>query len=144
MVSKWLLKEEPKHYSFDDLLREGGRTTWNGVRNNLALKYLRSVKKEDQAFYYHSGSETAIIGTLKILSDPYPDPDGSDPQYVVVDVEATDKLPRPISLSEMRKNDDFKNFDLLRLPRLSVLPVPQPIWNKILSMSGFLRKQSSN
>lgn len=138
MVSKWLLKEEPKHYSFDDLLREGGHTMWNGIRNNLALKYLRSVKKEDQAFYYHSGSETAIVGTLKIVSDPYPDPDGSNPRYVVVDVQAIEKLPRPVPLTEMRKNSDFKDFYLLRLPRLSVLPVPQPIWDEILSMSGLL------
>ena len=109
------------------------------IRNNLALKYRRSVRKEDQAFFYYSGSERSIIGTMKIVSDPYPDPDGHDLRYVVVDVEAIEKLLRPVSLSEMRVIIEFKDFDLLRLPRLSVLPAPQLIWNRILSMSLLLR-----
>ena len=134
MVSCWLFKEEPDHYSFDNLLRDG-KTVWDSVRNNLALKHLRTVKKGDLAFFYHTGNETAVVGIVKVISDPYPDPEEKDPKLVVVDVAPVEKLNRPVELAEIKSNSKFKNFELVRIPRLSVMPVPKALWNEIIKMS---------
>ncbi len=134
MVSCWLFKEEPDHYSFDNLLRDG-KTVWDSVRNNLALKHLRTVKKGDLAFFYHTGNETAVVGIVKVISDPYPDPEEKDPRLVVVDVAPVEKLNRPVELAEIKSNSKFKNFELVRIPRLSVMPVPKALWNEIIKMS---------
>jgi len=130
MPGLWLFKEESTHYSFDDLLRDK-RTVWDGVRNNLALKNLRSVKKGDKALFFHTGKERAVVGIMKVVSDPRPDPKLRDERLVVVDVEPLAKLPRPVSLAEIKKNPKFKGWDLLRLPRLSVMPVSQEHWDEI-------------
>jgi predicted RNA-binding protein with PUA-like domain len=134
MVSYWLLKEEPEHYSFDNLL-EDGKTVWSGVRNNLALKHMRAMKKGDFAFYYHTGKETAVAGIIKIFSDPYPDPEENDPKLVAVDVTPLEKLKRPVTLTEIKSNSKFKGFELVRIPRLSVMPVSKAFWDEIIKMS---------
>lgn len=134
MVSYWLLKEEPEHYSFDNLLQDG-KTVWSGVRNNLALKHMRTMKKGDLAFYYHTGKETAAVGIIKIVSDPYPDPEENDPKLVAVDVAPLEKLKRPVLLAEIKSNSKFKNFELVRIPRLSVMPVPKTLWDEIIKIS---------
>jgi len=134
MVSYWLLKEEPEHYSFDNLLQDG-KTIWSGVRNNLALKHMRTMKKCDLAFYYHTGKETAAVGIIKIVSDPYPDPEEDDPKLVAVDVAPLEKLKRPVLLAEIKSNSKFKNFELVRIPRLSVMPVPKTLWDEIIKIS---------
>jgi predicted RNA-binding protein with PUA-like domain len=130
----WLFKEEPSHYSFDDLLREG-RTVWDGVENNLALKYLRNTRRDDRAFFYHTGSEKRIVGIMRIVTDPYR-PAGSDTRLVVVDVVPESRLPRPVGLEEIRADCGFAGFELLRIPRLSVMPVPAHMWNKIIEMAA--------
>jgi len=134
MVSCWLFKEEPEHYSFDNLVHDG-RTVWSGVRNNLALKHMRAMKKDDLAFFYHTGKETAAVGIVKIVSNPYPDPEEKDPKLVVVDIAPVEKLNSPVTLAEIKSNSKFKNFELVRIPRLSVMPVPKALWDEIIKMS---------
>jgi predicted RNA-binding protein with PUA-like domain len=134
MLSYWLFKEEPEHYSFDDLLKDS-RTVWSDVRNNLALKHMRSMRKGDLAFFYHTGKETAAVGIVKVTSDPYPDPKEKDPRLVVVDVAPVEKLNRPVTLAEIKSNSKFKNFELVRISRLSVMPVSKALWDEIIKMS---------
>lgn len=131
-MAYWLFKEEPTHYSFDDLMRDK-KTTWDGVRNNLAQKHLRSIKKNDLVLYYHTGDEKAAVGIAKVTSNPYPDT--RDQKYVVVDIAPVEKLKRSVTLSGIKANSKFKNFELLRIPRLSVMPVSDTLWNEIIKMS---------
>lgn len=132
--AKWLFKSDPETYSFSDLEREG-RTVWDGVSNNLALKYLRSVRKGDMALIYHTGDERAVVGIAEVLSDPYPDPKQKDPRLAVVEVKVRERLGRPVGLDEIRKQAALKNFDLVRLPRLSVMPVAEGQWKALLALA---------
>jgi predicted RNA-binding protein with PUA-like domain len=133
--ARWLFKEEPSHYSFDRL-QEDRRTVWTGVRNNLALKNLRKVEKGDLVMFYHTGDEKRIMGIMRSTSEAYPNPEEEDRRFVVVDVEPVKKLRRPVTLAEMRANPRLSGFDLLRLSRLSVMPVPEDIWNEILKLGS--------
>jgi predicted RNA-binding protein with PUA-like domain len=134
----WLFKEEPTHYSFDDLVREG-RTSWTGVKNPLAQKHLRSVKKGDRIFYYHTGDEKAVVATAKAVSDAYPDPkDKSGRLMAAVDIVPVGKLPRPVALAEIKAKPAFKDFPLVRISRLSVMPVSDKEWSAIEKMAGSL------
>jgi predicted RNA-binding protein with PUA-like domain len=135
MAAKWLLKSDPEHYSFFDLERDG-KTVWDGIANNLALKNLRNVRRGDQVMVYHTGDEHAAVGLAEAASDPYPDPEQNDPRLVVIDLKAKGKLARPVSLDEIKKSEALKNFDLVRLPRLSVMPVSEAHWNTLLTMAG--------
>ncbi|MBI3449818.1 MAG: EVE domain-containing protein [Acidobacteria bacterium] len=130
----WLIKEEPTHYSFDDLTREGG-TVWSGVTNALALIHIRGMRKGDDAFFYHTGGEKSVVGLAKIASEPYPDPDAGDPKRVVVRVKPISRLVRSVSLAEMRGNPKLAGFDLLRISRLSIVPVGEAHRREILRMS---------
>jgi predicted RNA-binding protein with PUA-like domain len=134
MAAKWLLKSDPDTYSFFDLERDG-KTVWEGVANNMALKNLRNVKRGDQIIVYHTGEERAAVGFAEAASDPYPDPKQKDPRKVVIDLKAKGKLPRPVSLEEIKKAAGFKDFDLVRLPRLSVMPVSEAHWEAMLAMA---------
>lgn len=134
MAAKWLLKSDPEHYSFSDLERDG-KTVWDGISNNLALKNLRNVRRGDQVMIYHTGDERAAVGLAEAASDPYPDPQLKDERLVVIDLQAKGKLGRPVSLDEIKKSNALKNFDLVRLPRLSVMPVSDAQWNAILAMA---------
>ncbi|RPJ83844.1 MAG: EVE domain-containing protein [Acidobacteria bacterium] len=118
----WLFKEEPTHYSYESLERDG-RTVWSGVKNPLAQKHLRSVKRGDRILYYHTGSEKAIVGTATAAGDAYPDPDAPSGTAFVVDVVPRARLPRPITLAEVKAKPVFADFALVRMPRLSVMPV---------------------
>jgi len=134
MPQYWLLKTEPSDYSYADLNRDG-RTVWDGVSNNLALKHLRNIKAGDLAFLYHTGKERALVGIAEVISDPYPDPKMSDPKLVVVDVKAREELPQSVSLADVKADSEFSDFLLVRLPRLSVMPVTPPQWNRLLAMA---------
>ena len=134
MAAKWLLKSDPEHYSFFDLERDG-TTVWDGIANNLALKNLRTVRHGDPVMVYHSGEERAVVGLAEAVSDPYPDPKRKDPRLVVIDLKAKGKLSRPVSLDEIKKSSALKNFDLVRLPRLSVMPVADAHWTAILALA---------
>lgn len=133
-MAHWLFKEEPTHYSFDDLMKDK-KATWDGVRNNLALKHMRSIKKNDLILYYHTGSEKAAVGIAKATSNAYADPKVKDPKIVVVDIIPMEKLKRPVTLAEIKANTKFKNFELVRISRLSVMPIPDTLWNEIMKMS---------
>jgi len=135
MAQYWLLKSEPNDYSFEDLERDQ-RTIWDGVSNRLALKYLNQMGPGDQAFIYHTGRVRAIIGIANVASSPYPDPEKDDPTLTVVDVEAGERLARPITLKEVKADPRFSGFILARLPRLSVMPVSESEWRQLLEMSG--------
>lgn len=130
----WLFKEEPSSYSFEQFTNDGG-TSWSGVRNPLAQKHLRSVRKGDRIFYYHTGSEKAIIGMARASSDAYPDPNDKSGKAVVVDVAPVRALKRPVTLAEIKASNKFATFPLTRLPRLSVMPVSDAEWKEIEKMS---------
>lgn len=126
----WLVKEEPTHYSFDQLRRDG-RTVWSGVRNPLAQKHLRSIRRGDRLFYYHTGTEKAVVGTAKALTDAYPDPDDKSGKLYVVEVGPGKPLPAPVPLSAIKADRRFASFPLVRMPRLSVMPVSDEEWAAI-------------
>lgn len=130
----WLFKEEPSSYSFDQFTRDGG-TSWSGVKNPLAQKHLRSIRKGDRVFYYHTGNEKAVVGTARATSDAYPDPKDKTGKAFVVDIAPVRALDRPVALSEIKTSKAFATFPLTRLPRLSVMPVSDAEWKEIEKMS---------
>ena len=142
MSQYWLLKTEPSDYSQTDLERDV-RTIWDGVSNNLALKHLRNMKRGDLAFIYHTGKERALVGITEVISDPYPDPGKNDPKLGVVDVKAKEELPQIVSLAEVKADPEFSDFPLVRLPRLSVMPVTPAQWKRLLAMAGVSRQWQS-
>lgn len=131
----FLFKEEPANYSFDEFVKDG-RTTWSGVRNPAAQKHLRSIKKGDQIFYYHTGTEKAVVGIAKAATDAYADPDDPGGKAHVVDLVPVRKLPRAVTLAEIKGDKRFADFALTYVPRLSVMPVTDAQWKMILSMAG--------
>src|SRR3979409_2665357 len=116
----WLFKEEPSHYNFDALVKDK-KTVWSGVRNPLAQKHLRSVKKGDAIFYYHTGDEKSVVGIAKALGDAYPDPDDATGKQFVVEIAPVRKLARAVTLKEIKADAAFKDFPLVRMSRLSVM-----------------------
>ena len=134
-MAHWILKTEPSEYGFSDLVRDR-RTRWEGVSNPVALKHLRSMLEGDEALIYHTGNEQSLIGLARIASAPYPDPSGKDPRLVVVDVEARGPLPRHVTLAEIKADPAFNDLGLVRVPRLSVVPVEPAQWSRLLSMAG--------
>ena len=135
MANRWLLKTEPSEYSFDDLIRDK-KTVWDGVTNALALKHLRAIRKGDELLIYHTGNVRAAVGLARAASDPYPDPSKQDSKVVVVDVTPVRRLARPVTLEAVKAAPALRDFELVRLPRLSVMPVPADLWKRILQMSG--------
>jgi predicted RNA-binding protein with PUA-like domain len=133
-MALWLFKEEPTHYSFADLQRER-RTMWDGVSNALARKHLRQVRRGDRVFCYHTGKEKAIVGEMRVGSDPRTDPEADDPQEVLVEVEAVRLLPHPVSLARIKGDPLLAGWDLVRLPRLSVMPVTEEQWRRVEELS---------
>ena len=134
-VMNWLFKEEPSNYSFDAFAADR-KTTWSGVRNPVAQRHLRAVKKGDQVFYYHTGDEKQIVGIAKALGDAYPDPDDDTDKAHVVDIAPVKKLARPVTLKAIKADPFFKEFDLVRISRLSVMPVSDAQWARIEKMSA--------
>jgi predicted RNA-binding protein with PUA-like domain len=126
----WLFKEEPSNYSFDALVKDK-KTIWSGVRNPLAQKHLRAVKKGDAIFYYHTGNEKAVVGIAKALGDAYADPKDQSGKQAVVDVGPVKRLARPVTLAEIKSHPAFKSFALVRISRLSVMPVSDAEWRRI-------------
>ena len=133
-MAYWLFKEEPTHYSWADLERDG-RTRWDGVRNALAQQHLRRVRRGDKVFFYHTGKEKAVVGIMKAVSNAYPDPEADDDRIVVVDVEPVERLSQPVPLKAIRADEAFAGWELVRMSRLSVMPVPAELWKRILRMS---------
>ena len=135
MANYWILKTDADTYPFEQLVRER-RAVWDGVSNALALKHIRSMAKGDQVFIYHSGDDKALVGLARVVSDPYPDPKAKDPKLVVVDIEAGDRLARPVTLAEVKADPAFAELGLVRMSRLSVIPVPAEQWKRLLGMAA--------
>jgi predicted RNA-binding protein with PUA-like domain len=133
-MAHWLVKEETDNYGYDQLERD--RTTvWAGVRNPLAQKHLRSIRKGDQIFYYHTGKEKAVVAVAKAASDAYPDPSDATGRLFVVDIAAGKKLAKPVTLAAIKADRAFASFPLVRMARLSVMPVTEAEWTRIEKMS---------
>ena len=130
----WLLKTEPETYSFSDLVREG-TTVWDGVRNHQAKANLDRMGKGDQVLIYHTGKERSAVGRGFISRAAYPDPTDPTDTWLAVDVTATGPLACPVALKTLRQRDDFVDSTLLTAPRLSVVPIPPPLWEEMLRMS---------
>jgi predicted RNA-binding protein with PUA-like domain len=135
MSNYWLLKTEPSAYSFADLECDG-KTVWDGVTNALALKHLRAMKKGDLAFIYHTGDERQIVGIAEVASQPYPDPKQKDPKLVVVDLKPRKRVQRPVTLAEIKARKEFADWELVRMGRLSVMPVSPEGWTRVAKMAG--------
>jgi predicted RNA-binding protein with PUA-like domain len=134
MAQHWLVKSDPEHYSFDDLVRDA-TTRWDGVTNALALIHIRNMKKGDPVVVYASGDVKAAIGLARVASDPYPDPKAGDPKIVVVDLAAGERLARPVTLAEIKADPAFAGFELVRFSRLSVMPVSPAHWTRLLQLT---------
>jgi predicted RNA-binding protein with PUA-like domain len=130
----WLVKEEPKSYSFDTFMKDGG-TRWSGVRNPLAQRHLREMRKGDRVLYYHTGAEKAVVGTARAASDPAPDPADRGGKRVAVDLVPVGRLPQPVTLAAIRGLTEFAGHPLVRMPRLSVMPVTDAQWRAIERMA---------
>lgn len=131
----WLVKEEPSNYSYDDLARDG-QTSWTGVRNPLAQKHLRSIRKGDRIFFYHTGNEKSVVGMARAAGNAYPDPADKTGKLYAVDVEAVKKLPVPVTLAAIKADKAFASFPLVRMARLSVMPVSDDEWKRIEGMAS--------
>jgi predicted RNA-binding protein with PUA-like domain len=133
-MAQWLVKEEPDHYGYDQLERDR-QTVWAGVRNPLAQKHLRSIRRGDRIFYYHTGKQKAVVAVARAASDAYPDPSDGGGKLFVVDIVPDKALPRPVTLAEIKADKAFASFPLVRMARLSVMPVTDEEWKRIESMS---------
>lgn len=126
-MALWLFKEEPETYSFAQLQKDG-KTAWGGVTNALAQKHLRAVKKGDRIFFYHTGGEKAVVGVMEATAD-------ATGKRVVVTVKPVRKLAKPVALGAIKTDKAFANWELVRLARLSVMPVPEDLWKKVEAMA---------
>jgi predicted RNA-binding protein with PUA-like domain len=134
-VNHWILKTDSESYPFEQLEQEH-RAVWDGVRNPVALRHIRSMAPGDPLMIYHSGGSKDIVGLAKVVSQPYADPKQPDGKLTVVDIEAGSRLPRPVSLASIKADPAFSDLPLVRQPRLSVIPVPENLWNRLLTMAG--------
>ena len=133
-MAHWLLKTEPDCYAWDDLARDR-QTVWDGVSNALALRNIRAMKKGDQALIYHTGNERAAVGVAQVVSDPYPDPRAGDDRLLVVKLRSGRKLSHPVTLSDIKADKTFQGWELLRIGRLGVVPVPDRMWDRIQELA---------
>jgi predicted RNA-binding protein with PUA-like domain len=131
-MAHWLMKSEPSSYSWQDLVRDGS-TEWDGVRNNAARLHLKAMKRGDEAFFYHSMDERAVIGVMRIAREAAPDP--RDRDWVSVKVEPVRELDRPVTLKEIKAEPRLAKMELIRQSRLSVAPVREDEWAVVLELS---------
>ena len=131
----WLLKSEPDAWSWDNQVKEG-TSMWDGVRNYQARNNLKEMKKNDLCFFYHSVTERSIVGIVKVVKEYYPDPTDKTGRFVVVDVKATKKLKKPVSLDQIKENSKLKDIALVKQSRLSVMPLKKTEWEIIIKMSN--------
>lgn len=140
MPQYWILKTEPSDFSFGDLQR-AGRTRWDGVSNAVALKHLRAMRPGDRVLIYHTGDEKRMVGMASVAGEPYPDP--RDERLTVVELESGPPLPLAVTLAAVKADPAFKDLGLVRMSRLSVVPVPAPLWNRLLDMAGVTGRRAS-
>ncbi len=130
----WLLKTEPEDFSLNDLKTEGV-SMWDGVRNLRANKYIREMEKGDKAFIYHTGKERQIVGIGVIVDKSYPDPTSNDPKFHAIDVSYLNEI-KPVTLKEIKGDPFFEQWELVRISRLSVMPVTKEYWDRIIQISN--------
>lgn len=133
-MAEWLVKTEPSDYSFGHLER-AGKAAWDGVKNPMALKNLRAMKAGDLVVVYHTGDEKAAVGLAVVVREAYPDPKSRNPKLVVVGLEAGKRLPRPVTLAEMKALPVFAQSPLVRQGRLSVVPLTASQWKALEAKS---------
>ncbi len=126
----WLFKEEPSCYSYSALEKDGG-TVWGGIKNALARQHLRNAQVGDRVLYYHTGTERAIVGEMRIVAGPMADADSDDPKSVVVQVEPVKRWDPPVPLQKIKEDPYFADWELLRISRLSVMPVSMEQWQRL-------------
>lgn len=131
----WLFKEEPESYSFADLQRDK-LATWDGVTNALAQKHLRAVKKGDLVFFYHTGNEKAVVGIMKVTSDPQLVSGDETGKLVTVTVKPVRRLKSPVTLAAIKADEAFADWELVRIARLSVMPVSEVCWKRIEALGS--------
>ena len=140
-MALWLCKQEPGCYSYDDLARDGS-TVWDGVSNALARKHLRQMKPGDRVLFYHTGTEKAVVGEMVVAADPRPDPEADDEAAVVVEVRPVRKFPAPVTLAQIKADKALAGWDLVRLPRLSVVPVSPAQWKRVEELAAATGKKA--
>lgn len=134
-MAHWLLKSEPFKYSWDQMVKDG-RTHWDGVRNHQAALNLKTMKVDDEAFFYHSNEGKEIVGIVKIAREAYPDPGDEAGRFVMVDVAPVGPVKRAVTLAEMKAEPKLADLALIRQSRLSVVPVSDGHWDIIMGMAG--------
>jgi predicted RNA-binding protein with PUA-like domain len=136
-MAYWLVKSEPFKYSWDQFQKEG-QTFWDGVRNYAARNNLRTMKKGDEVFFYHSNEGLEIVGIAKVVKEAYQDPTTEEEAWVVVDLKPIKKLKKPVTLQQIKTDKRLQEMALLRLSRLSVQPVKDEEWNTVLELANEL------
>ena len=132
-MARWLMKSEPESYGWDDLVRDRA-TEWDGVRNNAARLHLKAMQPGDEAFFYHSMSDKAVVGIMRVARGAQPDPRA--PDWVTVRVEPVRPLARPVTLAAIKAEPALAKMELIRQSRLSVAPVREEEWKVVLEMAG--------
>ena len=137
-MAYWLLKTEPEEFSWDDQVKRGAKgEVWSGVRNFAARRHLQAMKKDDRAFFYHTGDEKQVVGIAEVIREHYPDPTaGKDESWVVVDVKAVEPLSKPVTLAAVKAEPKLKDMALVKYGRLSVQPVTAEEWKIVCKMGG--------
>jgi len=132
---RWLVKEEPETYGYDQFERDG-KTVWAGVKNPLAQIHLRSIRKGDRILYYHTGKEKAVVGIAKATRHAYPDPADPLGKFFLAEFVPVKRLSHPVTLATIKADKTFSNFPLVRISRLSVMPVTEAEWARIEKLSS--------
>ena len=136
-MAYWLLKTEPETWSWDQQVKKGAKgEAWTGVRNHIARRNLKSMKKGDRAFFYHTGDAKEIVGIVEVIREHYTDPSDSTKVFVAVDVEAVEPVPKPVSLATVKATPQLKEMALVKYSRLSVQPVTAQEWKLVCKMGG--------
>ena len=134
-MAYWLVKSEPSVYSWDQFVKDG-QTFWNGVRNYAARNHMRSMKKGDEVFYYHSNEGLEIVGIARVIKEAYQDPTTEEEAWVAVDLKPVKKLKHPVTIKQIKGDKRLKDMALLRIGRLSVQPVTEEEWKVVMELAN--------
>jgi predicted RNA-binding protein with PUA-like domain len=140
-MALWLCKQEPSCYSYDDLERDKS-TVWDGVTNPLARIHLRKMKPGDRVLFYHTGKEKSVVGEMEVASEPRPDPESHDDSAVVIEMRPVRKLKNPVSLKTIKSDKALADWDLVKISRLSVVPVTEAQWKRVMAHSEKIDKNA--
>ncbi|HET6606950.1 MAG TPA: EVE domain-containing protein [Rhodopila sp.] len=136
MPAYWLVKSEPDAFSWDQQVANGVEP-WTGVRNHMAKNNLKAMKKGDRAFFYHSNIGKEIVGVVEVAREAYPDPTAESGDWVCVDMKAVGPMPKAVTLVDIKADPELADLALVRMSRLSVLPVSEAHWKKLCKMGGY-------